>query len=283
MSYFNFSPSAIDWMSSYLSDRVQCVRISGETSPPLRNELGVPQGSILGPVLFSLYINYLQSVCTGCEVQMYADDTVIYVHAKTKAQAAAKRSDAMVHVHQWPADSQLYLNVKKTVCMFFSKSNTVSYCEPKVYVSGEVIQTVTHFKYLGIILDTTLSFKKQVRKVMQITKYNLANFRYIRNCLTTPVTKLYMTAMIIPHLTYCMTSWTQVNSTTLRPILSLHKQALKILDRKPKLYHHCKILDKHNLLSWENLLKHTDACLIFKIINGKAPPPLCTFILQKKQ
>ena len=146
----------------------------------------------LGPILFSLYVNDLPSVCTECEVQMYADDTIIYVHAKTKAQAAAKLSDAMVHVHQRLTDSQLYLNVKKTVCMLFSKTNTVSQCEPKVYVSGEVIQTVTHFKYLGIILDTTLSFKKQVRKVMQITKYNLANFRYIRNCLTTPVAKLYI-------------------------------------------------------------------------------------------
>ena len=83
---------------------------------------------------------------------------------------------------------------------------------------------------------------------MQITKYNLANFRHIRNCLTIPVAKLYMTAMIIPHRTYCMTSSTQVNSTPLT-----NKQALKVLDRKPKLYHHCKILDKHNLLSWENL------------------------------
>ena len=115
--------------------------------------------------------------------------------------------------------------------MFFSKTNTVPHCEPKVYVSGEVIQTVTHFKYLGIILDSTplYSFINQVRKVMQITKYNLAKFRYMRNYLTTPVAKLYMNAMIIPHLTYCMTSWTQVKSTTLRPVLSLHKQALKVL------------------------------------------------------
>ena len=67
----------------------QILRVSGETSPPLRNELGVPQGYVLGPILFSLYINDLPSVCTGCEVQMYADDTVIYVYAQTKAEAAA--------------------------------------------------------------------------------------------------------------------------------------------------------------------------------------------------
>ena len=86
--------------------------------------------------------------------------------------------------------------------MCFSKTNIVPHCEPKVYVSGEVIQTVTHFKYLGVILDSTLSFKNQVRKVMQITKYNLANFRYIRNCFTIPVAKLYMNAMIILNILY---------------------------------------------------------------------------------
>ena len=60
---------------------------------------------------------------------MYGDDTIIYVHAKTKGQAAAKLNDTMVHVHKWLTDSQLHLNVKKTVCMFFfSKTNAVSYC-----------------------------------------------------------------------------------------------------------------------------------------------------------
>lgn len=83
LANLNFSPDALNWMKSYLSGRIQCVRVGNETSPFLCNEMGVPQGSILGPILFSLYINDLPSVCTGCVIQMYADDTVLYAHAKT--------------------------------------------------------------------------------------------------------------------------------------------------------------------------------------------------------
>lgn len=135
--------------------------------------------------------------------------------------------------------------LRRLFACFFTKTHSATDYDPKVYVSGEVLQVVSQVKYLGIILDSTLSFKKQVKKVMQVTKYNLANFRYIRNCLTTTTAKLYMNAMIIPHLTYCMTSWTQARSTTMKPILSLYKQTHKVLYRKPKTYHHCNILGKY--------------------------------------
>jgi hypothetical protein len=63
----------------------------------------------------------------------------------------------------------------------------------------------------------------------------------------------------------------------------VYKQALKVLDRKPNSHHHCYILRKHELLSWENLVQYTDTCLIFKILNGLAPPPPSTFVKQKTQ
>jgi hypothetical protein len=123
-----------------------------------------------------------------------------------------------------------------------------------------------------------------MKKVTHITKLNLAKFQNIWNCLTTEVTKRYFKSMILPHLTYYLTNWAQAcSTTTLKSIQSVCKQALKVLDRKPNSYHHCYIPRKHELLSWKNLVQYSDACLVFKILNGQAPPPLSTFLKQKTQ
>lgn len=282
LSMFNFSPGALKWMRSYLEGRTQCVRINSELSPHLAYDIGLPQGSILGPLLFSLYINDLPTVCTGSAIQMYADDTVVYVHAKNKTQAARKLNAAMVLIVKWLTDNCLHLNAKKTVCMFFEKRASVT-PDPDVYAARERLQVVTECKYLGIILDSTLTFKKQVKKVTQTVKHNLANFKYIRNCLNTEAAKLFFNAIIMSHLTYCITSWTQTYDTNLKPIHSVYKQALKVLDKKPIRHHHCNVLDKHNLLSWSNIVKLNDASLVFKINHGLAPPPLADFFTQSKR
>ncbi len=106
------------------------------------------------------------------------------------------------------------------------------------------------FKYLGIILDSNLTFKKHVKKVANTIRYNLANFRHIRPYLTTEAAKLFMDAMIFSNISYCFTSWSQANVTNLKPIETLYKQTLQILDQKPISYHHCNIIIKYNLFNF---------------------------------
>merc|ERR1712131_530299 len=84
--------------------------------------------------------------------------------------------------------------------------------------------------------------------------------------------------MIFSHMSYCLTSWDQAGKTVLDPIERLYKQSLKVLDKKPKSYHHCGILTKYQLLSWENLMKYADIVLVYKILQGLAPPPLREFV-----
>ena len=84
--------------------------------------------------------------------------------------------------------------------------------------------------------------------------------------------------MIMSHMLYCVTSWAAACKTALKPIETVYKQALKVLDKKPKTYHHCQILKKHERLNWDNTVKHTDAVLMYKIFHGQAPPPLQEFV-----
>ena len=245
LSSFNFSQSTLNWIESYISSRSQCVRIQNMKSTLRNNNLGVPQGSVLGPLLFSLFINDLPSCCpSNVTCQMYADDTVLYVHAKDKKHAAQELTDAMTNVYNWLEKSQLYLNTSKTVCMYFSKrANTDS--DTNVSVQGKTIEVVQEFKYLGITLDSQLLFKRQIKNTVNRIKFNLSNFRFIRNNLTLESAKLYFDTMIMSHMSYCVTSWASACKTRLKPIETVYKQALKVLDKKPKTYHHCQILKKH--------------------------------------
>ena len=93
--------------------------------------------------------------------------------------------------------------------------------------------------------------------------------------MSTEADTVNMNAMIEAHLTYCLTSWSQAISSTLTPLESLYKQTM---DKKPNSFHHCNILEKSHLLSWENLIKYANICLIYKIIHGLAPPPLSSFV-----
>lgn len=278
LHHFNFSPGTIKWIQSYLTDRYQYVRVQTSQSSALHLSTGVPQGSILGPLLFSLYINDLPSACSYVSVQMYADDTVLYVHGSSAPQVAEKLTQAMIQVTAWLKHSCLQLNTSKTVAMFFTKSHSSLSDEPDVFVSGERLQVVTEFKYLGVILDSKLSFNSHAKMVSNRIKFALSNFRHIRQQMSVQAAKMYMYSMIFSHLTYCLTVWSHANITTLKPIHSLYKRTVKTLDRKPNSYHHCSILQKHKLLSWENMIKYAHLCLIYKVIHGLSSPPLSQFI-----
>uniref|UniRef100_A0A8C1Z289 Reverse transcriptase domain-containing protein n=1 Tax=Cyprinus carpio TaxID=7962 RepID=A0A8C1Z289_CYPCA len=244
---FKFSCDTVSWFESYLHDRTQSVLINNCNSESLRLTTGVPQGSILGPLLFSLYINDLPNVCSEVECLMYADDTILFVHGRSKDIVADKLTKAMTRVTSWLQENCLQLNISKTVGMFFSKTNRASF-NPDIIVAGEKLRIVNQYKYLGLVIDSHLSFKAHIEKLCKIIKFNLANFRSIRNDMSTEAALIFLHSMIFSHLNYCFTSWSQASQSAKRPLETLYKQAIKIMDKKPRHYHHCAILKKHSLL-----------------------------------
>ena len=92
---------------------------------------------------------------------------------------------------------------------------------------------------------------------------------------------MYLHSMIFSHINYCLTSWSFTGVTIMKPIESLFKRALKVLDKKPISYHHCNILQKYNFFNFANFKQFSIACLMYKTLNELAPPPLKEYIKQK--
>ncbi len=152
---------------------------------------------ILGPLLFSKYVNDLPTVFPNPNTVMYADDTVIFLHGSSAAQIADQLTNSMQHVTEWLKQNCLQLNVSKTVC-FFSK--TKSLCsEPYVVVAGERLQVVSDFKYLGVFIDSNLTFKAHIKKVCNCIKFNLADFRNVCSCMSTKAAMMYARSFLFPH------------------------------------------------------------------------------------
>jgi hypothetical protein len=208
---------------------------------------------------------------------MYADDTVLYAHGKTAEEVAQKLTKEIKKVSLWLKNSCLTLNLDKTVSMFFRNRSKIQ-IYPNILIEGQIISNQEQVKYLGVILEPNLGFKKHIKKLSNTIKFNMAQFRYIRNSLTIEASGVYLNAMIVPHFRYCMTSWSQATKTALKPLESLYKTSLKIHDQKSRRFHHCHILVKYQFLSFENLIIHTNLCLMYKILYDNAAPPLKEFI-----
>ena len=279
---FKMSSEALQWFTSYLEGREQCVRVNGVRSHLRANSMGVPQGSVLGPLLFSMYINDLPNCCPGSNCQMYADDTVIHVSSKTPSLAGEHLTQALLSISKWLELSQLTIDVKKTVSMCFSIRNRPITDVFEVRIKNELIESVNEVKYLGIILDQNLKFVTQIKYVAKKAKLNLNCFRFIRRDLSCQTAKLFMHAMIFSHLSYCITSWSQASSTALKPIFSIYKQTIKVMDRKPMRWHHCGILKKHNLFTFDNFINFSNLQLFFKCVNNHVSPLLSELAIRRQ-
>ncbi len=277
---YNISKRSLLWFDSYLKSREQSVVINNVKSVPHNIDIGIPQGTILGPILFSIYINDLPEIYPDASLQMYSDDTVIYVSARNCVEIEEKLSRNLEKVSAWLDASFLTLNTKKTKSICFSITKLSVTESLNIRIKNEIIEQVSEEKYLGMILDSQLNFKSHVKKLCKTIKANLTSFRIIRNCLTYDHAFLFLNSMILSHIVYGLSIWSQTNQCITNQVECLYNRALKVLDRKQIRYHHCQILSKYKILSFAHFVFFHYVKLVFKCLNGLAPMPLCNFFVR---
>ena len=207
LQLFGIYDSEHRWMTDYLTDRTQSVFVGGVLSCPQQVVSGVPQGSILGPVLFSLYVTDLPNCLRAANVLMYADDTVIYYAASDANQLERVLSVELKFLHDWSTKNELFIHPKKTEYVIFGtamKRNQINSGNLSgVYLGEQVLNCRPFYKYLGVYLDQSLSFKEHVARLVNKVSRQLGLLSRVRNSLTVHAAERIFTAMILPKLDYC--------------------------------------------------------------------------------
>ena len=182
------------------------------TSEFRETNLGVPQGSVLGPLLFCLYVNDLQQHLSGEGIFriVYADDIQIYIQVSLDnlLEGIANLSCIAERVASWAEQNKLRLNSSKTTAIAFGSQHAMSIFNllnhPGVTLpNGEVISFVDKVKSLGVMLDNTLSWKPQIDLITKNVNRALFGLRFIKSCTTQNLRKRLVESLIVPHLDYC--------------------------------------------------------------------------------
>ena len=195
------------WLTSYLTSRLQRVVLGGASSPWLPVKSGVPQGSILGPLLFLSYINDLASLSfsSGTNILMFADDIVLYKPISSQRDSSDFQADVDL-VANWAKSNYLSLNVTKSKLMFVTLSRD---CQcPLIFLHGDRLEQVHHFKYFGVWLSDDLIWEKHVEYVKNKARHHLGYiFRMFSPfCSPDSLIKLYR-SQVLPLIDYRCVVW----------------------------------------------------------------------------
>ena len=222
------SERSLQWFKSYLSDREQFVSIQNKKSGVRNVSVGVPQGSILGPLLFTILINNLPRAVNKASVFMYADDTTISVSGTSKQEIEVQLNDVLKEVYDWTAKNKLLMNLKKTKVMMIGtkqRCSKLSDTNLNVKLNNVTVDCVNEAKCLGVTLDSHLTFNSHVNSIATVVKQKIGVLRRLRNHFDSRQLSSLYWGYVLPHILYCANVWSGRSKRNYDTMNRLHKRA----------------------------------------------------------
>ena len=231
LEHYGVRGTALRWFKSYLSNRQQYVEFNGISSESCEIKCGVPQGSILGPLLFLLYINDLCNVSKVVDFILFADDTNIFFSHKDFNLLPEILNSEMLKLTQWCRANKLSINFKKSNFMVFRPRQRRQTLDIFIQIDNNVIKRVKETVFLGVILDEHLSWKPHILSVSRRISKSIGIIYKSSFCLPkTSLRSLYY-SLVYPYLTYCVSVWGSTYQSNLNRIIILQKKIIRIISK----------------------------------------------------
>jgi hypothetical protein len=266
----------LGWFRSYLTERKQYVSYKGTDSKLYPIICGVPQGSVLGPLLFIIYSNDLPGSlrCTTCI--LFADDTTIYVSGKNITELYKLVNQDIALLAEWFKVNKLSLNISKTHHVLFSKTKNVKSDTYVLKLDNTIINRVKCVKFLGLLIDENLNWHEHIDSCRSKISGGLYALNKIKHILSTYNMRTLYHSLIYPYLTYGTLLWGCSHSTYLRSLDILQKKAIRTVSKSNYNAHTEPLFKNLQILKLKDIFTFQLSKIMYSFINISLPDPLMT-------
>ena len=262
------------WFRSYLTSRKQFIECDKTKTKTNIITCGVPQGSILGPLLFLIYVNDLNKSSNILNPIMSADDTnLFYSHNDIKTLFKTVNNE-LKNIHEWFKANKLSLNADKTKYVFFHKTRISDYLPlqlPTLYIDAYKIKRVYFTKFLGVMLDENLTWKEHIELIESKMSKNIGILYKAKFLLNKTCLKNIYFSFIQSYLIYANIAWASTNQTKLKKIYSKQKHASRIIFQEDRYTHARPLMKTLNALNIYQINIFQTLVFMFKLKNNMAP------------
>uniref|UniRef100_A0A3B3DCY4 Reverse transcriptase domain-containing protein n=1 Tax=Oryzias melastigma TaxID=30732 RepID=A0A3B3DCY4_ORYME len=272
LNSYGFETSATEWIKSYLDNRSFTVLFNGSYSEKQKLCCGVPQGSCLGPLLFSIFMNDLPFVLKHATIALYADDSTIYMSGTNAHHLSQDLNDELRAVENWFNVNRLVINAEKTKCMMLGSSYLLKDSPVlNLSVSGSPIEQVSEAKLLGVVVDSKMTWNNQIKQILGKMGRSMAMVRQCQKYMPGNIKKMIVESLVLSHLDYCATIWSNTTESNLNKLQIAQNKAARLALNCPFT---TSITTMHHQLGWLSVrgrIKYLLINLIHNIIINKRP------------
>ena len=267
---YGIRDTTLDWFSSYLSNRYQYVVYNDCKSECKKIQCGVPQGSVLGPLLFLIFINDLPSVSKLFMPILFADDTNLFCTGDDLDLLVDKINVEMTNVYAWVKANKLSLNVDKTNFMLFTPKRW-SRSVKDIIIDHCKINEVKETKFLGVVIDNTLKWSSHLEYIGGKIAKGIGVIIKARKIFSTVTLLSLYNSLIMPYLSYCIHVWGKAYDTHLKHLMSLQNKVVRIIAGVPHRTHVESLYVDLNIMPLKKLCLYTVGLCMYKFSNGMLP------------